>query len=161
MNSEAVISEAKAADAPTVVAHIREMLKEMVAVGGHPVSTDEQGWARFTAEIAGTIGRGESLCLLAAQSGQSSVVKGVIHASIVTRESVFEPARVLHVHALFVHPAHRGRGIGKALLEAALEWGRYEGCAEAELNVLGRNPARGLYERLGFHAFQTEMVREL
>jgi len=43
------------------------------------------------------------------------------------------------------------------LLEAVLEWGREKGCAEAELNMLVSNPARRLYEKLGFKEFQLEM----
>jgi GNAT superfamily N-acetyltransferase len=79
----------------------------------------------------------------------------------VRREAVFEPARILHIHALYVDPDHRRRGIGRALLQTAFEWGRTAGCTATELNVLVSNPARTLYEGLGFRAFQTEMVRDL
>jgi ribosomal protein S18 acetylase RimI-like enzyme len=54
-----------------------------------------------------------------------------------------------HVHQIQVMPSHQGRGIGKIILTAVLK--------EAErvdvpvtLSVLHGNPARRLYEELGF-----------
>ena len=49
------------------------------------------------------------------------------------------------VEALFVHPAHHGRGLGRALLAAVADRGRLV------LDVNEANPAAiGFYERLGF-----------
>ena len=47
---------------------------------------------------------------------------------------------------------YRGRGIGKALIEALVEWaGRHPEVRRLELEVLGNNPrAQALYERMGF-----------
>jgi mycothiol synthase len=50
-----------------------------------------------------------------------------------------------------VVPAARGRGLGAALVLAALSRMRAAGETEAWLNVNVDNPARRLYERLGFH----------
>jgi putative acetyltransferase len=51
-----------------------------------------------------------------------------------------------HLEALFVHPDFRGSGIGRALVEYALE--RYP---ELSTEVNEQNlEARGFYERLGF-----------
>jgi hypothetical protein len=47
------------------------------------------------------------------------------------------------------------------LLEGALEWGRTHSCVEAELSTLCGNPARRLYESLGFVAAEVEMRRPL
>jgi RimJ/RimL family protein N-acetyltransferase len=50
-----------------------------------------------------------------------------------------------------VRAAHRGRGIGKALMERTLEGARNRGFTRVELTVRADNTrARGLYERLGF-----------
>jgi GNAT superfamily N-acetyltransferase len=62
---------------------------------------------------------------------------------------------------VYVVPEHRRRGIGRALLNAALEWGRGEGCDEAELDVLVANPARALYEGAGFRDFEMKMTLDL
>jgi GNAT superfamily N-acetyltransferase len=137
------------------------MLDEMASLGGHPVTRAEEAWARIKAGITSEITKDEHLLLLAELAGPDLIAIGLAQASVVTREVVFEPTRVLHIHALYVAEAHRRRGIGRALLRATLEWGRASKCAEAELNVLLANPARELYEGLGFSASQMEMVREL
>jgi ribosomal protein S18 acetylase RimI-like enzyme len=48
-----------------------------------------------------------------------------------------------------IRPAYQGRGIGTRLIQDLLDEGQARG-APVELQVLKVNPARGLYERLGF-----------
>jgi putative acetyltransferase len=46
---------------------------------------------------------------------------------------------------------HRRRGIGRALLEQAVEWARESGVEKLELHVFPHNePAIRLYEQFGF-----------
>jgi GNAT superfamily N-acetyltransferase len=49
-----------------------------------------------------------------------------------------------------VFPAHRGRGIGTALVEAIRGKARERGISRLSLSVERDRPALGLYERLGF-----------
>jgi RimJ/RimL family protein N-acetyltransferase len=52
---------------------------------------------------------------------------------------------------LMVAITHRRRGIGKALLDAAVVWGRESGVRKLELHVFPWNDAAiALYERFGF-----------
>jgi RimJ/RimL family protein N-acetyltransferase len=52
---------------------------------------------------------------------------------------------------LLVAATHRGRGIGSALLDAAVAWSRRVGIEKLELHVFPHNaPALHLYERFGF-----------
>ena len=55
-------------------------------------------------------------------------------------------------HRARIERAHRGKGLGPALLDAALRWARATGTIDwIELGVFSANPrARGLYERFGF-----------
>ena len=56
----------------------------------------------------------------------------------------------LHLEDLFVRPAARGRGVGKALLVHLARRALEEGCARFEWQVLAWNaPARRYYEGLG------------
>jgi ribosomal protein S18 acetylase RimI-like enzyme len=60
-------------------------------------------------------------------------------------------AHVLQIQGLGVDPACQGRGVGRALLEAAADEARSRGARKLSLRVLSRNvTARRLYERCGF-----------
>jgi ribosomal protein S18 acetylase RimI-like enzyme len=58
---------------------------------------------------------------------------------------------VLHVAGLAVDPAHQGEGIGRALMEAAIEAAKRRAARRLTLRVLEPNKrAQKLYESLGF-----------
>ncbi|HEX8123346.1 MAG TPA: GNAT family N-acetyltransferase [Solirubrobacteraceae bacterium] len=60
-------------------------------------------------------------------------------------------AHVLEVKGLLVDPAHRRRGIGAALVRAAVDAATRRGARRLTLRVLAANPeARALYEAEGF-----------
>lgn len=65
--------------------------------------------------------------------------------------SSFAARPLINVHDLAVAPAHRGRGIGRALLEAVERKGRELGCAKLTLEVQENNHrARRVYAHAGF-----------
>ncbi|MCW2528499.1 MAG: GCN5-related protein N-acetyltransferase [Pseudonocardiales bacterium] len=49
-----------------------------------------------------------------------------------------------------VHPAYRGRGVGRALMRGLIDRARSENIPALSLSVEDGNQARRLYERLGF-----------
>jgi GNAT superfamily N-acetyltransferase len=62
-----------------------------------------------------------------------------------------EEAGVAHLYQMWVAPESRGQGVGRALLDAAVEWARTAGAHALMLNVtIGNSPAVHLYERAGF-----------
>ncbi len=68
--------------------------------------------------------------------------------------------------AISVLPAYRSTGIGTSLLEALANEVRHRGYASISLSVQDENPARKLYERLGWHVIQQQgsellMLRDL
>ena len=101
------------------------------------------------------------MLLLGIPEEDGSAPCGMLDASIQAPEEVFAPRRMVHIHALYVQPGWRKKGVGGKLLEAALEWGRQNGCQEAELNVLAGSPARALYESMGFVPFEVNLRRSL
>ncbi|MFC6953049.1 GNAT family N-acetyltransferase [Halorubellus litoreus] len=57
----------------------------------------------------------------------------------------------------YVHPDARGDGLGRGLVDAALDAFRDRGCERAEAMVLARNdPGTAFYERLGFEHVATD-----
>jgi len=60
---------------------------------------------------------------------------------------------VADLGAMYVAPSARGRGVGEALVRAAVGEARAEGRRVVRLEVVsGNDGARALYERMGFHA---------
>jgi ribosomal protein S18 acetylase RimI-like enzyme len=70
------------------------------------------------------------------------------------------PAAVLH--DLVVDPAHRGRGVGRLLLDTTLSHLKSRGAPRVVLSTAERNEsAQRLFERVGFRRTMVEMTREL
>lgn len=70
------------------------------------------------------------------------------------------PAGVLY--DIVVDPAHRGRGVGRALLDATLEALAAKGAPRVVLSTAERNEAaQRLFARAGFRRTMIEMTREL
>lgn len=65
---------------------------------------------------------------------------------------VFVEGEQAEVVGVWVHPQHRRHGVARAMLSAAVVFGRRAGSPRATLWVARENHrARALYERLGFH----------
>jgi GNAT superfamily N-acetyltransferase len=78
-------------------------------------------------------------------------------ANCFTAYSTFAAAPLVNVHDLAVHPGHRGRGIGKALLLAVESEARRRGACKITLEVLsGNERAKGLYLALGYGDYQLD-----
>jgi ribosomal protein S18 acetylase RimI-like enzyme len=93
-----------------------------------------QKWARDGA-------RSEGQALYLAWDGEHAV--GIAGA--------FRDDAIWHVFSMWVDPAHRGNGTGRALLDAVVGFARDHGAAEVVLSVTdGNDAARALYERYGF-----------
>jgi GNAT superfamily N-acetyltransferase len=67
------------------------------------------------------------------------------------RPSLYTGALDAYLGELYVVPERRGHGLGRALLEAAMQHARERGAARIELNTSEDDiAARGLYESTGF-----------
>jgi ribosomal protein S18 acetylase RimI-like enzyme len=68
--------------------------------------------------------------------------------------STFQARPLLNIHDLAVIPAHRGKGVGRALLSEAESRARDRGCCKLTLEVQDANVrARALYVSFGFEDF--------
>ena len=98
----------------------------------------------LAARVAQFIERDEATFLLAG-SGPDGF------AEIRYRPSLITGALDAHLEELYVAPAKRGRGIGRALLEGAMEAARERGATRMDLGTsVDDAAARALYESAGF-----------
>ena len=71
--------------------------------------------------------------------------------------STFKAKPLLNVHDIAVLSAHRGQGVGQALLKAAEDHARNRGCCKLTLEVLsGNGPAMASYKRFGFAQYELD-----
>ena len=71
-----------------------------------------------------------------------------------------EPLQI--VGDVIVEASQRGRGIGRALVERALAWGRVRGLKQVQLTVFAENArAREFYEELGFRPLSVVLLKRL
>jgi GNAT superfamily N-acetyltransferase len=157
-NSPVSIRRAAAADAPALgrlgaaLARQHHTYDPRRFVLFEPV---EEGFARFYAEQAARA----DTAVLVAESGGRAV--GFVFARL-------EPASYLDalppsgwVHDLYVEEAARGAGVGRRLLDAAIEALARLGALGVMLAVAPQNPAGQWYERRGFRVTHREMRLDL
>jgi ribosomal protein S18 acetylase RimI-like enzyme len=88
--------------------------------------------------------RGDMVVLLAGEGPDGLAV-------LRFRESIWSSGLECYLAELYVVPARRGRGLGRALMEAALHEARDRGSDWMDIGVDEPDiPARRLYESLGF-----------
>jgi ribosomal protein S18 acetylase RimI-like enzyme len=69
--------------------------------------------------------------------------------------STFKAKPLLNVHDIAVLADHRGQGVGQALLKAAEDYARAQGCCKLTLEVLSGNAvALSSYIRFGFTQYE-------
>lgn len=87
---------------------------------------------------------------------------GFVGHSLVGIAGLFQQTRIKTRHradvfTVYVDAAHRGSGLGQALVEAAVTQARGTGVRVLQLTVtVGNDAARRIYERVGFRGFATE-----
>lgn len=154
------IREASGGDVDVVVDLLTAMLREMASYSKRELTEEEWVRSQLRGRYTESYEKQDHGYLVAAL-GDGKELAGIVEASLVSLDEIFSSGLVLHIHSLYVRPYYRREGIGRTLLEEALEWGRGRGCVEAELSVLARNPGRELYERMGFEVSELEMRLEL
>jgi ribosomal protein S18 acetylase RimI-like enzyme len=154
---DVTIRDAEAADLDAV----SRLAAKLVRLHGHwdprrylvqePVEQGYRGW------LGSQLGEPEVLLLVAERQG---LVAGYLYGAVEPRDWAMLLERHGAIHDLYVDEAHRGQGVARALLQAAI----------ARLGPRARNlvlhtavqneAAQRLFARLGFRPTMVEMTRE-
>ena len=133
---DTTVRRASVADAPAVARLLHDFQTEFSEPVPEPGVLAER--------VAQFIEREEATFLLAG-SGPHGV------AEVRFRPSIMTGALDAYLEELYVAPAERGQGLGRVLLEAAMETARQQGAGRMELGTSEEDTAaRALYESAGF-----------
>jgi ribosomal protein S18 acetylase RimI-like enzyme len=155
------IRSATEQDADLITSLIRRMVTEMAQFDGHPVNGSPQVWSRMVDLVKANCLRQDHAYLIASTNAMPGEAVGMVAAQIEILEEIFAAGPRLHLSAIYVIPAYRRQSVASRLIRGALEWGSQMEVEAADLNVLLANPARQLYERLGFQPSEVRMVKKL
>jgi ribosomal protein S18 acetylase RimI-like enzyme len=116
--------------------------------GGEGLS--EEVKLRVCADLAQRPGAASWIAWLG--EGESAQAIGLVNC--MQGYSTFKARPLLNIHDIAVLPAHRGQGVGQALLAAAQAHAQSSGCCKLTLEVLtGNATALASYQRFGFAAY--------
>ena len=137
---------ADASDARAVV-NLLDAYASDPAGGGEPLSAFAK--ANLVAELAR---RPHAFSLLAFDHAEPVGLVNCIEGF-----STFACRRLVNIHDVAVLSSHRGRGVGRLMMEQAERIARERGACKLTLEVLtGNQPARKLYAVLGFADYQLD-----
>ena len=150
------IRRATVADADVIARHRIAMFRDM-GCGGLPDERDAEPLAAASRRyLSEALPSGLYNGWLAEDGGGAVVAGGgmIVQRGVPRPENVHggEEAYLLNV---YVEPAHRRRGLARALMGAMLAWARERGLARVVLHA--SDDGRALYESLGFDTVTNEM----
>ena len=145
----AVIRELRTSDVPAYVELRRRALLDVpLAFSASP----EDDFVGSAEAVRAQLQRAPEWTIFGAWVPELAGVAGVF------RDRRIKASHKAHIWGVYVAPAHRGRGLGAQLLDAAVQHARVlPGVTWAQLSVSDSTPdARRVYERAGFTVWGTE-----
>lgn len=143
------INEANINDVPELVSLLADLF-----------SVEKDFSADTTKQIRGLeliIKNPENSVIKVARDAQGMAI-GMVSAQLVI--STAQGATSAWVEDMVVSQAYRNAGLGKAILESALQWAKAKGATRAQLLVDIENmPAVGYYQHLGWETTQLQARR--
>jgi ribosomal protein S18 acetylase RimI-like enzyme len=148
-------------DAALIAELIENMVSEMAQFGGHAVDYSPEVWSSMAERVSANSARHEHIYLIASEASPAQTAVGLIAANIEPLGDVFLAKTRLHISAIYTVPSARRQGVARQLIQEVVKWGQQLNTVEVDLHVLIANPARRLYEQLGFQPHEISMVKKL
>lgn len=142
MTQPATIREARVEDAVTLASAERAVASQPGLLASRP---EELPDSTMRSTIQRSLGGREGKFVVAEEDGR------IVGHAVLNPMGLAATKHIVRL-TMVVHPGHEGRGLGKRLLAALLDWARNApGVRRVELNVRSTNArAIGLYRSLGF-----------
>lgn len=156
MRHELIIKRAALADLPAAIAmldEVDELHREALPWLFRQV--DEPRPQGFLEDF---VSQSDRTMLLATEGG---TLAGVLYAFLrqPARAPIVRPTVIAEIDTLVVGHAFRRRGVGKGLVQAALEWATHKGATRTELGVYEFNEAaRAFWASQGFQTLSRRLV---
>lgn len=95
-------------------------------------------------------------------TGSGWLAVGYVMAELCEQDLLTLSPRCMYIHDVFVAPAHRSRGIGRALVSACREWAAKEQISTLRLITMSGNAAaQESFTRHGFRPATVELVKRV
>ena len=113
--------------------------------------------AEAEAVLRGTAPSSLPLVVFVATDGEDGELIGVIEVGLRSHADGCDMRYpVGFIEGWYVDPAHRGRGVGGALMHAAEDWAKAQGCREVASDTwVDHEPSQRAHEALGFEVVDT------
>lgn len=159
MLSQPTIRRATVADLPAIVARWIELMAAHAPIDDALYATAEHGPGTYRAFVRRHMGKTSSIVLVAESAGD---VHGYLLGGKGRRGPTYAIGEVGMIFDLAVSPDARRNGIGRALVDAALEWFDARGLSHVQVNFSMSNPsAAQFWPALGFEPFLCEAYRPI
>lgn len=159
MDHRALIRPATPADLPSLLDRWRELMRYHQGLDPELYALTHSGERTYRAFVRRMIDNRDGLVLVAPGPGG---LAGYLVGGLGQRAPMFRVRAVGMIHDLAVRPDRRRRGIGRALVDAALDHFQQRGLHHIQVDWDPQNPAAtAFWTTLGFAPRLTEAYRKL
>jgi ribosomal protein S18 acetylase RimI-like enzyme len=96
---------------------------------------------------------------LARETPSSEILVGRLDGRVAASAMVGSDGHRAYAYYVAVDPGVQGRGLGRAIMQAAEDWAKARGCPKFHVLVRkGNEPVMGFYESLGFAADEAVLM---
>lgn len=154
------VRPARPEDADAAAEMMDTLVEQARSYPGRMWAAQDEIVAYWRERFAGELDEDDMIAMVAEDRAGRPV--GFVEAKATDSEEIFATSRIGEVWNIFVRRGHRGRGIGRRLMENVFRRQRAKGCDDVVIHVdLGNGPAFEFYRTLGLRAVMYRMYRRL
>lgn len=151
------IRDATKGDVPAVLPMVRRMYEIHAAWDREKYTPEGDPGERYGGWLMHRVDDPMSIFLVAEEGG---AVVGYLVATPASDMGIYRYREHGFIHDVYIDPSHRGRGLGRAMVEEAVRRFTAAGITQLRLETAAPNEeARRLFRAFGFHEASVLMIR--